>query len=45
MLEEALENIRKYVVVADPDDKLVYIVDMQEKLEPSLYEITGLEEE
>lgn len=43
-LEEALENIRKYVVVADEDDAQVYIVDLQERLMPSLYDLDlGLE--
>jgi len=35
-LEEALENIRKYVVVADPNDYQISQIDLQEKL------ITGL---
>ena len=39
MLEEALEKIRKYVVVADPEDAKVFIVDLQEKLMPSIYEM------
>jgi len=39
MLEEALEKIRKYVVVADSEDAKVYIVDLQEKLMPSLYDL------
>ncbi|MDD5459086.1 MAG: SPFH domain-containing protein [Phycisphaerae bacterium] len=43
-LEEALENIRKYVVVPGSDESQVYIVDMQEKLTPSLYDISGIEE-
>jgi hypothetical protein len=43
-LEEALENIRKYVVVADQNDTQVFIFDAQEKLTPSLYELSGLEE-
>jgi hypothetical protein len=43
-LEEALENIRKYVVVADQNDAQVFIFDAQEKLTPSLYEISGLQE-
>jgi len=42
--EEALADIRKFVVVADPNDTEVFIVDLQEKLTPSLYDITGLEE-
>ncbi len=42
--EEALKNIRKYVVVADKNDTQVIIIDVQEKLTPSLYELAGLEE-
>lgn len=42
--EEGLENIRKYVKVVGPNHAEVIIVDVQEKLMPSLYEITGLEE-
>ena len=42
--EDALEKIRKYVVVADTNDTQVFVVDLQEKLMPSLYELTGLEE-
>jgi regulator of protease activity HflC (stomatin/prohibitin superfamily) len=38
MLEEALEKIRKYIVVAE-GDKQVTIIDLQEKLVPSLYDI------
>ena len=34
--EESLENVRKYVVVADSNDTQVFIVDVQEKLTPSL---------
>jgi len=37
MLEESLEKIRKFVVVSDADSE-VTIVDLQEKLVPSLYE-------
>ena len=44
MLEEALKNIRKYVVVADPNDKPIIIIDLEEKLTPSLYDIGGFEE-
>jgi membrane protease subunit HflK len=43
-LEEGLANIRKYVVVADVNDSQVYIVDLQEKLTPSLYELGGMQE-
>jgi len=39
MLEDTLENIRKYVVVADTKDTQVYIVDLQEKLTPTLYDM------
>jgi membrane protease subunit HflK len=46
MLEEALENIRKYVVVAEKEDAEVYIVDLQEKLTPSIYDMDlGLQKE
>ena len=44
VLEEALENIRKYVVVADQNDTQVFIFDAQEKLTPSLYELSGFQE-
>lgn len=44
VLEQALQNVRKYIVVADKDDTEVFIVDVQEKLAPSLYEIGGFEE-
>jgi modulator of FtsH protease HflK len=44
VLEEALENIRKYVVIADQNDTQVFIFDAQEKLTPSLYELSGLQE-
>ncbi len=43
-LEEALKNIRKYVVVADANDTQIFIIDFKEKLTPSLYELEGLEE-
>jgi len=41
VLEEALENIRKYVVVADPNDKQIIIIDVQEKLIPSILDDIG----
>jgi membrane protease subunit HflK len=44
MLEQALSNIRKYIVVADQDDMQVTIIDLQEKLAPNIYEVGGLEE-
>jgi len=37
MLEETLDKIRKFVIVSDSDSE-VTIVDLQEKLVPSLYE-------
>ncbi len=37
--EEALESIRKYVVVADGNDTQVFIVDVTEKLTPSIYDM------
>ena len=46
MLEDALEKIRKFVVVAEENDAEVYIVDLQEKLTTSLYDLDlGLEKE
>jgi membrane protease subunit HflK len=45
-LEETLGDVRKYVVVTDDEDAQVYIVDLQEKLTQSLYDMDmGLEEE
>jgi membrane protease subunit HflK len=44
MLEEKLDEIRKYVVVADQNDTQVTIIDLQEKLTPSIYD-TGVIEE
>jgi regulator of protease activity HflC (stomatin/prohibitin superfamily) len=44
VLEEALKNTRKYIVVADKNDTQVFIVDLQEKLAPSLYDLGGIEE-
>ncbi|MGA2914475.1 MAG: SPFH domain-containing protein [Sedimentisphaerales bacterium] len=41
MLEEALEKIRKYIVVAE-GDKQVMIIDLQEKLMPDLFDIESL---
>lgn len=41
--DELLQKIRKYVVIADPNDAQVFIVDMKEQLTPGLYDITGLE--
>ena len=44
MLEEALDGVRKYVVVADQNDTQVTIIDLQENPAPSIYE-TGVIEE
>ncbi len=44
LFEEVLVNTRKYVVVADPNDKLLFIFNFEEELIPSLYDIPGLEE-
>jgi membrane protease subunit HflK len=41
--DKPLRKIRKYVIIADPNDTQVFIVDVKEKLEPGLYDITGLE--
>ncbi len=43
-LEEGLSDARKYVVTADANDSEVFIVDMQEKLTPSLYDIGAIQE-
>ena len=42
--EEALKNVRKYVVVADSNDVQIFRIDLQEKLTPELYDISGFEE-
>jgi len=39
MLEEALSDIRKYVVLTEADIAEVYIIDLQEKAAPSLYDL------
>jgi hypothetical protein len=38
MLEETLGKIRKYVIISDGDSE-VTIIDLQEKLTPSLYDL------
>ncbi|MHC5146191.1 MAG: SPFH domain-containing protein [Planctomycetota bacterium] len=44
-LEKGLKAVRKYVVVAEDEDALIYTVDLQEKLKSSIYEGGfGLEE-
>ena len=43
--ESALENIRKFIVVADQNDTQIFIFDGKEKVTPSLYEgLSGFEE-
>jgi membrane protease subunit HflK len=46
VFEETLakDTVRKYVVVADPNDKQIFIFDFQDKLIPSLYDVEGLQE-
>ncbi len=39
MLEDALKDIRKYIVISDSNDSEVLIFDLKEKLEQSLYDI------
>jgi regulator of protease activity HflC (stomatin/prohibitin superfamily) len=43
VLEEALSDIKKYVVVADQNDTQIFIVDVTEKRIPSLFELGGYE--
>ncbi len=45
MLEDSLEKTRKYILVADVNDSQVFIVDLKEKLTPSLYDLTTVEED
>ena len=44
ILEESLEGVRKYVIVADPNDTQITIIDLQETQSPSIYEMGVLEE-
>lgn len=39
MLEEALVDTRKYIVVAEEEDQEVYIIDLQEKLAADIYDM------
>ena len=43
-IEEAFGGIRKYVVVADQNDTQITIIDLQEKLTPSIYDSGVIEE-
>ena len=44
MLEDVLVGIRKYVVVSDDNDSEVMIIDLQESLTPSLYDMDSTQE-
>jgi len=44
-LEDALKDLRKYVVVFDPNDKIIFTFDFKQEQIPSLYDITGIGEE
>ena len=44
VLKEVLRGPRKYVVVSDPNNSEVVIVDLKEQLTPDLYKIGGLPE-
>jgi len=43
-LEESLAKIRKYVIVGDQNDTQIFMVDLKEKLAPSLYDVAGFQE-
>jgi regulator of protease activity HflC (stomatin/prohibitin superfamily) len=42
--DEELQNIRKYIIAPDKDNEQIFIIDLKEKLTPSLYDISGFEE-
>jgi hypothetical protein len=44
VFEEALANTRKYVVVADPNDKLLFIFNFEDELTPNIYDMPGFKE-
>ncbi len=44
VLEEILPGLRKYVVVSDPNNSEVVIMNLEDKLTPDLYDIGGLPE-
>ncbi|MDH7598414.1 MAG: SPFH domain-containing protein [Sedimentisphaerales bacterium] len=44
-LAEAISPIRKYAVLAEPNDREVTIVDLQDKLMPNVYDIGPLQEQ
>jgi len=41
MHEEALKNIRKYVVVADQNDTQITIIDLTQSQTPGIYQGLG----
>jgi regulator of protease activity HflC (stomatin/prohibitin superfamily) len=43
VLEDALSDIKKYLVIADQNDFQIFIIDVAEKRIPSLYELGGIE--
>ncbi len=43
-LEESLEDVRKYVIVADVNDAQTFIIDIKDKLTPSLYDLGEFKE-
>jgi regulator of protease activity HflC (stomatin/prohibitin superfamily) len=43
-LERALPKVRKFVVVTDPNNEQVFIIDLQEQQTPSAYDLPGLPE-
>ncbi|MFC1676576.1 SPFH domain-containing protein [Planctomycetota bacterium] len=43
-LEDSLEDTRKYVIVADVNDAQTFIIDVKDKLTPSLYDLGEFEE-
>ncbi len=44
ILEDSLNEIRKYVVVADKEDQQVFIIDMKDQKMPGLFELGGFQE-
>ncbi|MDI9431266.1 MAG: SPFH domain-containing protein [Planctomycetota bacterium] len=44
VLEEALQDIRKYVVAVDPNNSQVIIIDLQDRLPTNLLDMAGIEE-
>ena len=39
VLEEVLKDIRKYVVVAGDEETQIYIINLEEKMSPSIYDL------